>query len=124
MLSGSRSIPSARAGIAPTRTGRGAAHLNTPTGFCTVAGPHRPDEITRSSSRSSLTRQGGFPLLACSEDVALVDLLIATGATLAWRAAQRVVTSGRLDARVRVGFGDTLAAWAADVADSEPSVVP
>ncbi|MEX3824233.1 glycosyltransferase family 2 protein, partial [Paraburkholderia sp. BR14262] len=69
-------------------------------------------------------RAGGFPPLACSEDVALVDLLIATGATLAWSAAPRVVTSGRRDARTRGGFGDTLAAWADGVDDSEQSVAP
>ena len=69
-------------------------------------------------------RAGGFPPLACSEDVALVDLLITTGATLAWSAAPRVITSGRLDARVRGGFGDTLAAWTDNVGDSEPSVAP
>ncbi|MEX3950903.1 glycosyltransferase family 2 protein [Paraburkholderia sp. EG287B] len=69
-------------------------------------------------------RAGGFPPLACREDVALVDLLIATGATLAWSAAPRVVTSGRRDARARGGFGDTLAAWADGVDDSESSVAP
>ncbi|MCX5544342.1 glycosyltransferase [Paraburkholderia sp. CNPSo 3076] len=69
-------------------------------------------------------RAGGFPPLACSEDVALVDLLIATGATLAWSAAPRVVTSGRRDARARGGFGDTLAAWADGVDDSERPVAP
>ncbi len=57
-------------------------------------------------------RAGGFPPLACREDVALVDLLSATGASIAWSAAPRVVTSARGDARVRGGFGDTLDAWA------------
>jgi len=42
-----------------------------------------------------------------------VDLLAASGARIAWSAAPRVVTSGRRDARVRGGFGDTLAALAA-----------
>jgi glycosyltransferase involved in cell wall biosynthesis len=55
---------------------------------------------------------GGFAPLACGEDVALVEMLGATGAVIAWSAAPRVVTSARLDARVRGGFGDTLAAWA------------
>jgi glycosyltransferase involved in cell wall biosynthesis len=57
-------------------------------------------------------RAGGFPPLACDEDVALVDMLIATGAQIAWSAAPRVTTSGRIDSRARGGFGDTLAAWA------------
>jgi glycosyltransferase involved in cell wall biosynthesis len=73
-------------------------------------------------SAQAYTRAGGFPALACGEDVALVDLLIATGANVAWSAAPRVVTSGRLDARVNGGFGTTLASWANDVDDSEPSV--
>lgn len=54
---------------------------------------------------------GGFAPLACGEDVALVEQLIAMGAHVAWSAAPRVVTSCRADARVRGGFGDTLAAW-------------
>ncbi len=63
-------------------------------------------------SARAYQRTGGFPPLTCSEDVALVDLLVATGATIAWSAAPRVITSGRSDAHVRGGFGDTLAAWA------------
>jgi hypothetical protein len=65
-------------------------------------------------SARAYRRAGGFPPLACSEDVALVDLLIAAGERIAWSAAPRVVTSARTDARVRGGFGDTLAALAAD----------
>jgi glycosyltransferase involved in cell wall biosynthesis len=64
-------------------------------------------------SARAYRRAGGFPPLACSEDVALVDLLIAAGVRVAWSAAPRVVTSARIDARVRGGFGDTLAALAA-----------
>jgi glycosyltransferase involved in cell wall biosynthesis len=63
-------------------------------------------------SAQAYQRAGGFPPLACSEDVALVELLAATGARIAWSAAPRVITSGRRDARVRGGFGDTLAALA------------
>ncbi|MEM5385849.1 glycosyltransferase [Paraburkholderia phymatum] len=58
-------------------------------------------------------RAGGFPPLACSEDVALVGLLVATGARIAWSAAPRVVTSARIASRVKGGFGDTLTALAA-----------
>ncbi|MCP3712519.1 glycosyltransferase [Paraburkholderia sp. CNPSo 3274] len=64
-------------------------------------------------------RAGGFSTLACGEDVALVEMLRATGAVVAWSAAPRVVTSARLDARVRGGFGDTLAAWARDESQDE-----
>lgn len=55
-------------------------------------------------------RVGGFPPLACSEDVALVRALQASGARIAWSAAPRVSTSARAQARARGGFGDTLLA--------------
>lgn len=55
-------------------------------------------------------RAGGFEPLACSEDVALVAALQRSGATIAWSAAPRVLTSARTDARARGGFGDTLLA--------------
>ncbi|MCC8400594.1 glycosyltransferase [Paraburkholderia sp. MMS20-SJTN17] len=61
---------------------------------------------------SAYRRAGGFPPLACSEDVALVERLVAVGASVIWSAAPRVVTSARTAARVRGGFGDTLRAWA------------
>jgi glycosyltransferase involved in cell wall biosynthesis len=64
-------------------------------------------------SAAAYRRAGGFPPLACSEDVALVDLLVAAGVRIAWSAAPRVVTSARRDSRVRGGFGDTLTALAA-----------
>ncbi|MGF6772166.1 glycosyltransferase involved in cell wall biosynthesis [Paraburkholderia sp. GAS199] len=60
-------------------------------------------------------RAGGFPPLTCSEDVALVDRLIATGARIAWSAAPRVTTSARTAVRAHGGFGDTLSAWATAV---------
>lgn len=53
---------------------------------------------------------GGFQALACSEDVALVAALQASGARIAWSAAPRVTTSARTNARARGGFGDTLLA--------------
>ena len=53
-------------------------------------------------------RAGGFAPLACSEDVALVAALQASGARIAWSAAPRVTTSARRDAKARGGFGDTL----------------
>lgn len=64
-------------------------------------------------SAAAYRRAGGFPPLACSEDVALVQRLIASGARIAWSAAPRVTTSARAVARARGGFGDTLVEWAA-----------
>jgi glycosyltransferase involved in cell wall biosynthesis len=64
-------------------------------------------------SADAYRRAGGFPPLKCSEDVALVDRLIALGAHIAWSAAPRVITSARAVTRARGGFGDTLVAWAA-----------
>ena len=52
---------------------------------------------------------GGFPPLASSEDVALVEALRGTGASIAWSAAPRVVTSARRRYRAPGGFGETLA---------------
>ncbi|HTR09179.1 MAG TPA: glycosyltransferase [Paraburkholderia sp.] len=70
-------------------------------------------------SAQAYRRAGGFAPLACGEDVALVEMLGATGAVIAWSAAPRVFTSARLDARVRGGFGDTLSAWARGEAGDE-----
>lgn len=53
-------------------------------------------------------RAGGFPPLQSSEDVALVNALIANGANVAWSAAPRVVTSARRNFRAPHGFGATL----------------
>lgn len=53
-------------------------------------------------------RAGGFAPLQSSEDVALVNALIASGAQVAWSAAPRVVTSARRDFRAPDGFGATL----------------
>ena len=63
-------------------------------------------------SAEAYRRAGGFPPLTCREDVALVDRLIETGASIAWSAAPRVITSARTVTRARDGFGDTLLAWA------------
>lgn len=57
---------------------------------------------------------GGFPPLASSEDVALVRALQASGASIAWSAAPRVVTSARRSFRAPGGFGATLARLAAE----------
>jgi len=59
-------------------------------------------------SSAAYRRAGGFKQLACSEDVAFVAALEATGARIAWSAAPRVVTSARRDARAVGGFADAL----------------
>ncbi len=51
---------------------------------------------------------GGFQPLACSEDVALVRALQGSGASIAWSAVPRVVTSARPGYRAPGGFGATL----------------
>jgi len=75
-------------------------------------------------SAEAYLRAGGFPALACSEDVALVAALEASGARIAWSAAPRVSTSARKDARARGGFGDTLlAVIAAGLGAATPQAV-
>lgn len=53
-------------------------------------------------------RVGGFQPLVSSEDVALVEALRVKGASIAWSAAPRVVTSARRRYRAPGGFGETL----------------
>lgn len=59
-------------------------------------------------SASAYRSVGGFQPHVSNEDVALVEALIARGASVAWSAAPRVVTSARLDSRAPGGFGATL----------------
>ncbi|MCZ2495204.1 glycosyltransferase [Xylophilus sp. Kf1] len=59
-------------------------------------------------SAEAYRRAGGFPKLACSEDVGLVEALQACGATIAWSARPRVTTSARRQARATGGFADAL----------------
>ena len=59
-------------------------------------------------SAAAYLRAGGFLPLACSEDVALVDALQRCGASIAWSAVPRVITSARKDFRCAGGFGATL----------------
>ena len=51
---------------------------------------------------------GGFEPLASSEDVALVQALARHGASIAWSAAPRVITSARRRYRAPGGFGEAL----------------
>ena len=51
---------------------------------------------------------GGFPPLACHEDVQLIRQLELNGARIAWSCRPRVTTSTRLEARAAGGFADFL----------------
>ena len=59
-------------------------------------------------SAMAYQRAGGFQALVSSEDVALVEALRSSGASIAWSAAPRVVTSSRRTFRAPAGFGATL----------------
>ncbi|BAP45064.1 glycosyltransferase [Pseudomonas sp. 21LCFQ02] len=59
-------------------------------------------------SAQAYQRAGGFPALACHEDVHLVRELELSGARIAWSCRPRVTTSARLDPRAQGGFGDYL----------------
>ena len=59
-------------------------------------------------SADAYRRAGGFRHLDCSEDVDLVRALQSTGATVAWSAKPRVVTSARKEARASGGFAHAL----------------
>ncbi|PQZ93352.1 MULTISPECIES: glycosyltransferase family 2 protein [Pseudomonas] len=59
-------------------------------------------------SAGAYVRAGGFEPLACHEDVQLVRDLERCGASIAWSHSPQVITSARLDARARGGFGDYL----------------
>jgi hypothetical protein len=59
-------------------------------------------------SAAAYCAAGGFMPLTSSEDVALVAALRRDGASIAWSAAPRVVTSARRDFRAPRGFGQAL----------------
>jgi len=59
-------------------------------------------------STAAYLAAGAFTHLQSSEDVALVGALQANGASIAWSAAPRVVTSARRSFRAPAGFGATL----------------
>jgi glycosyltransferase involved in cell wall biosynthesis len=61
-------------------------------------------------STAAYRRAGGFQPLRSREDVALVARLAEVGASIAWSARPRVVTSARTTFRAPGGFGATLAA--------------
>ncbi|WP_306397611.1 glycosyltransferase [Telluria beijingensis] len=64
-------------------------------------------------SAAAYLAAGGFAAVGCHEDVLLVRALEGTGASVAWSALPRVITSARIDARARGGFGDALLAMTA-----------
>lgn len=59
-------------------------------------------------SAAAYRQAGGFPPLACHEDVQLIRQLELTGARIAWSCRPRVTTSTRLEARAAGGFADYL----------------
>lgn len=59
-------------------------------------------------SASSYLQAGGFDAIECGEDQALVDRLAAQGASIAWSALPRVLTSGRPFSRVEHGFAGAI----------------
>ena len=69
-------------------------------------------------SANAYRRAGGFRRLACKEDVALVDALKGCGASIAWSARPRVLTSARASARACGGIADALLAAVAPRSDA------
>jgi glycosyltransferase involved in cell wall biosynthesis len=59
-------------------------------------------------SAAAYQLSGGFPPLACHEDVHLIRQLQAQGARIAWSCRPRVTTSTRLQGRASGGFADYL----------------
>lgn len=59
-------------------------------------------------SAAAYLLSGGFPPLACHEDVHLIRQLEARGARIAWSCRPRVTTSTRLQGRASGGFADYL----------------
>lgn len=89
-----------------------AMHLHWQRTYTDADGHRHVHGANLGVSARAYRRAGGFAGLALSEDVALVDALIASGASVAWSAAPRVVTSARADFKVAGGFGATLLAVA------------
>ncbi|WP_137927448.1 glycosyltransferase [Cupriavidus sp. 2SB] len=68
-------------------------------------------------------RAGGFPPHESSEDVALVQRLIAINAQIAWSTQPQVTTSARREGRARGGFADHLAMLSALPVEGDAGVV-
>ena len=67
---------------------------------------------------------GGFPPLVTGEDVALVQALQRSGATIAWRARPVVTTSARRSARAPQGFSGFLRALEREVLETGAGLLP
>ncbi|WP_326542444.1 glycosyltransferase [Pseudorhodoferax sp.] len=76
--------------------------------YCPVDGHRHIHGANLGLSADAYRRVGGFPALASSEDVALVQALEAAGIVVAYSARPRVWTSARTDHRAPLGFGDAL----------------
>lgn len=83
-------------------------HLHFSETYFDVDGHRHIHGANLGVSAEAYRRAGGFPKLACSEDVAFVEALQASGASIAWSARPRVTTSARRQARAVGGFADAL----------------
>jgi len=90
-----------------------ATRLDFETTYTDADGHRHVHGANLGISAEAYRRVGGFTALRSSEDVALIDAVIAAGGEVAWSAAPRVLTSARLDFRAPGGFGATLARVAA-----------
>lgn len=81
-------------------------HENT---YCDADGHRHIHGANLGISSAAYLGVGGFQPLKSSEDVALVKALQINGASIAWSAAPRVVTSARRNYRAPGGFGEALA---------------
>ena len=77
--------------------------------FADAAGRRHIHGSNMGVSAQAYQRAGGFPPLASSEGVALVEALERSGASIAWSSAPRVLTSARRDFRAPGGLGITVA---------------
>lgn len=71
-------------------------------------------------SAAAYRKAGGFPPLACHEDVQLIRQLELNGARIAWSCRPRVITSTRLEARATGGFADYLRSLVSTGRESNP----
>ena len=83
-------------------------HLHFSETYFDVDGHRHIHGANLGVSAEAYRRAGGFPKLACSEDVAFVEALQSCGASIAWSARPRVTTSARRQARAVGGFSDAL----------------
>jgi len=75
-------------------------------------------------SAAAYQEVGGFPPLVTGEDVALVQALQRSGATIAWRARPVVTTSARRSARAPKGFSGFLRALEREVLETGAGLLP